>query len=179
MMLSNFPDSGISNKFVSLVKFCDHHITSEYISWLNDEEIVKHSNQRFFKHDAHSSATYLSSFTNTSNLFLAVINQSSNKMIGTMTAYIDENHNTADLGILIGEKSTWGNGFGFYSWSLLLEWLLEHQKIRKVTAGTNSENIGMLKIFQKSNMSHECTRKAQELINGKETDIYLFCRFNQ
>lgn len=178
-MLSNFPDSGISNKFVSLVKFCDHHITSEYISWLNDEEVVQYSNQRFFQHDTNSATRYLLSFTNTQNLFLAVIDNSSNKMIGTMTAYIDTHHNTADLGILIGEKSTWGHGFGFYSWSLAIEWLLEVQKIRKVTAGTNSKNTGMLKIFYKSNMKQEATREAQELIDGKATDICLFCRFSQ
>lgn len=177
-MLSSFPQSGISNELVSLVKFSDHHISKEYLSWLNDKDVVKYSNQRFLKHNKYSATKYLSNFSNTQNLFLAIFDNSKNNMIGTMTAYIDENHNTADLGILIGKKSTWGKGLGYHSWSLLTEWLLNVHKIRKVTAGANAKNIGMLKIFKKSNMKQEATRKGQELIDGQETDIYLYSRFN-
>ena len=46
-------------------------ITPEYIGWLNDQEVVKFSNQRFFKHTHKTSVNYLKSFEGTSNLFLA------------------------------------------------------------------------------------------------------------
>lgn len=178
-MLANFPESGISNETVTLVKFTENHITEKYLSWLNDKEIVKYSNQRFVKHSKESSLEYLASFLENQNLFLAILDTKTHITIGTMTAYINLNHNTADIGILIGEKSSWGKGYGYRSWCLLVDWLLDIQKVRKVTAGTSSKNIGMINILRKSNMQREAIRKSQEIFDGIETDIFLFSKFKK
>ena len=84
---------------VYLTLFALDDITPEYIGWLNDKEVVKFSNQRFFKHTYKTSVNYLQSFEGTSNLFLAIKDLSSKQTIGTMTAYISEHHQTADIGI--------------------------------------------------------------------------------
>ena len=94
---------------VVLRKFTESDINDNYISWLNNLDVMRFSNQRFLKHNLESSLQYLSSFDNTNNLFISIRRLSDDSPIGTMTAYISNNHRTADVGILI-----------LLSWSMVL-----------------------------------------------------------
>ena len=60
---------------------CD--IDEVYISWLNDSDVVRFSNQRFQVHDKRSCLRYLASFKDTANLFLSVRRSSDDHPIGT------------------------------------------------------------------------------------------------
>ena len=96
-------------------------------------------------------------------------------MIGTMTVYFST-HNTADVGILIGDKSQWGKGYGKDAWNSLLMWLENELNIVKITAGTLASNTGMLKVIKESGMSLEA-KKTHETIDSKSIDILYFSRF--
>jgi len=88
--------------------FEESDITERYLGWLNDPEVVRYSNQRFVAHDRESSVRYLRSFAGTANLFISVLSLDTQYAIGTMTAYVAIHHGTADVGILIGDKSEIG-----------------------------------------------------------------------
>jgi RimJ/RimL family protein N-acetyltransferase len=152
-------------------------IDQTYISWLNDKQAVKYSNQRFLKHDRDSCLNYFASFKNSTNLFLSVRRLEDQLQIGTMTAYISPHHGTADIGIMIGHKEVWGSGFGGDAWATLSNWLLKQDRIRKVTAGTLACNLGMLNIMERTGMHHEATRKDQEIVSGKCIDILYYAKF--
>lgn len=162
---------------VSIRVFNKHNLTNEYISWLNDPEVVKFSNQRFKAHTLQTSIQYLESFTESNNLFLSIYIQSIQKFIGTMTVYFNWHHGTADVGIMIGDKSYWKGGFGSDAFSTVVNWLIEEQKIRKVTAGTLSCNQGMIKIMSSAGMQPDGVRKRQEIVDGIPVDIQYYARF--
>ena len=147
---------------------------SEYISWLNDPEVVKYSNQRFIEHTEVSCRAYLESFMNTPNLFLMVRSLEDDLALGTMTAYVSLQHSTVDIGILIGQKSRWGNGIGYDAWQTLVNWFLEIRAIRKVTAGTIGSNKRMIRVMERSGMHCEAIRPKQEFFNGLYDDIHYF-----
>jgi [ribosomal protein S5]-alanine N-acetyltransferase len=168
----------IYGKKVILRPFKINDITDNFSSYLNDNEVVKYSNQQFIHHTKDSCTHYMKSFENTNNLYLAIEDMVSGDLFGTMTAYIDINHNTADIGILIGNKNAWGLGIGTESWSLLMNFLFESKNIRKVTGGTLQVNKGMINIMKKNGMKHEATKKGQELINNKPVNMFYFCKFN-
>ena len=48
---------------------------------------------------------------------------SDDRQIGTMTAYISVHHGTVDVGIMIGAKSVWGEGYGQDAWNTFVNWL--------------------------------------------------------
>lgn len=162
---------------VILRQFKDEHITPVYLAWLHDEEVLRFSNQRFKTHTAESSRAYLASFNGTPNLFLAIFSKDGATMVGTMTAYINEHHQTADIGILIGDRNTWGKGFGGDAWNTLLEYLLKEKKLRKITGGTLSGNKGMISVMERSGMKLEATRKDHEIVQGTLQDVLYFARF--
>jgi len=162
---------------VLLKRFVQSDIGKTYISWLNDPDVVRFSNQRFLEHDFESCLRYLASFDGTKNLFINVRNLSDERSLGTMTAYVSSHHGTADVGIMIGDKSAWGLGYGQDAWNTLTDWLLEQNGTRKITAGTLACNTGMIKLMERSGMHHEATRKAQEVINSEAVDILYYARF--
>jgi len=175
--MRNFIFDKLEGSLVELSLFTQSDITQEYISWLNDFNVVKFSNQRFIKHDFDSCQNYLSTFENNDNLFILIRTKKDKKAIGTMTAYYNKQHRVVDFGILIGDISEWGNGYGQDAWNSLISWANEVNNIRKITAGTVSTNFGMLKIIKKSGMILEATKKRHEIVENKEVDVHYFCMF--
>jgi RimJ/RimL family protein N-acetyltransferase len=167
----------ISGNKISLRNFSRPDLTERYVGWLNDPEVVRFSNQRFINHDEKSCLSYLSSFKKTSNLFLAVERIDTGQIIGTLTTYINNNHGTAEVGILIGEKTLWGLGYGQDAWDTLLHWLERQEFVRKIVAGTLRSNQGMIKLFERSEMRQEAIWGAHEILDGKPEDILLYAKF--
>ena len=176
MLHKYFPVSGSK---VSLRFFSENDINDRYLSWLNDPEVVKYSNQRFITHTFESSIAYLKTFKNSNNIFLAISPHDSSILIGTLTIYYSPQHQTADIGILLGEKSLWGNGYGQDAWDTIIKLLSRLSGIRKITAGTISTNIGMVSLMLRSGMSFEAAKMEQELLNGVPVDLHYYAKFNR
>ena len=96
-----------------------------------------------------------------------------------MTVYMDTFNNTADVGILIGDKTVQGKGYGFEAWSGVLNWLMKDLNIRKITAGTLSINKPMFAIMKKSGMEVDGIRQRHYLVNDEETDVIYMAKFNK
>ncbi|WP_137153232.1 GNAT family protein [Devosia sp. FKR38] len=164
-------------KLVTLRPFGAEDITDQYIGWLNDPRVVRFSNQRFRRHDAESCAAYLASFQHSANHFVSIRRRADDKAIGTMTAYVSLPHQTVDVGIMVGAPEVWGQGYGQDAWNTLLAWLADRADIRKITAGTLEGNIGMQRLMQRSGMTLEARRVAQEIVEGQPQDIVYYARF--
>ncbi len=172
--MSKFP--GLSDGKVTLRAFTQADIAPAYLGWLNDPEVTRFSSQRFRQHTPESCEQYLASFAGTPNLFLSIRDAADDIPIGTMTAYRNPHHGLADIGIMVGERSRWGGGYGQAAWDLLSDWLLANGT-RKLTGGTLAGNRGMVRIFERSGMHLEATRKDHEIVDGAPMDIVLYARF--
>lgn len=169
----------ITGERLYLCPFTESDITADYIRWLNDPEVVRFSNQRFRRHDEKSCLDYLRTFADSDNLFLAIHLSDDKRLVGTMTAYVSSQHGTADMGLLLGERGLWGQGFGLEAWNLLLNHLLQVRRLRKITAGTLRCNVGMTRIMERSSMRMEAVRSQQELVDGEPQDVLHFAKFRE
>jgi [ribosomal protein S5]-alanine N-acetyltransferase len=167
----------LSGHQVTLRPFRATDITPAYLGWLRDPEVVRFSNQRFRTHTEENCAAYLASFHGTANLFLSVVRHADERPVGTMTAYVSAQHGTADLGILIGDRTCWGRGFGLDAWQTLMDHLFQHAGLRKITAGTLRPNVGMVRIMERAGMHLEGVRERQEIIEGVPVDALLYASF--
>lgn len=168
----------IETERLMLQPFQASFITENYVGWLSDPEVVQFSEQRHTKHTKASCQAYLESFDGTSNYFFAIFTRSDQEHIGNINAYVDEQNQVADVGIMIGERSAWGKGYGAEAWRALCEFLFA-QGIRKITAGTMAANKGMLKIMEKTGMQEDGRRKAQFLLDGEPVDLVYAALFNK
>ncbi len=169
--------SVLEGRRVRLRPFSAPDITPAYLGWLQDPEVVRFSNQRFRTHTAETCHAYLISFNGSPNHFLSICDRETEAMLGTMTVYRSAHHGTADIGIMVGERRVWGKGIGADAFSTVMATLLGSGEIRKVTAGTLSLNIGMIRIMEKAGMQHEATRHAQEIVEGVPVDVVYYARF--
>lgn len=163
---------------LTIAPFTESDISDRYISWLNDPEIVRYSEQRHRIHTRESCISYLNVVDASPNYFCAIRLKSGGEHIGNILANVDFPNRTADLGILIGERSAWGKGFGFDAWSLLMQELLVNQRYRKVTGGCMSENQGMIAVMKRAGMRHEYTRLRTFLLDGREVDCVHYAAYS-
>ena len=162
---------------VSIRLFTENNITDDYLNWLNDPAVVKYSNQRFTQHTHQTSLDYLQTFVNSEHLFLTVYLKEREMYVGTMSVYISTAHETADIGIMIGDRTCWGDGIGGDAWNTILTWLLDVVAIRKATGGCLRDNKGMAKIMINSLMQTDGVSIEQELVDGQPQDIMYFAKF--
>ena len=147
-------------------------ITQNYVGWLNDQSLMRYSNQRFLDHTLATSRSYLATFAETDNLFLAICD-TGDQLVGTMTAYRNMNHQTVDLGILIGKEFT-GKGFGKSAWETVVSYFMSDRLTRKITAGCASPNLPMIRLAEGCGMVLEGRRVDQEVYDNVPVDILLF-----
>ena len=158
--------------------FSEKYLTERYISWLNDPEIVKYSEQRHKKHTFESCQQYMKSFNGTLHYFWAIISRDKQLgHIGNINAYVDPINLIADIGILIGERSVWGLGYGYESWIAVCGYLFEKVGLRKITAGTLSVNSRMLSLMNKAGMVKDGKRNRHYLFEGAEVDLIYMALF--
>lgn len=170
------PSLHLVGQRIRIDTFAEADLTLAYVDWLNDPEVVRYSNQRFRQHDLDSCRAYFESFEGSANRFFSV-KSLEGQAIGTMTVYQSVPHGTADMGIMIGDRASWGGGFGREAWNVLLDWLLSQSDVRKVTAGAVACNRSSIRMIEQSGMLLEGVRRAQEIIDGEPQDVMLFGKF--
>ena len=167
----------IEGELTSLRVFNDSDITPTYIDWLNNPQVVRYSNQRFYKHTKETCHQYLASFCCTSNYFFAIHEKLNKKVIGTLTIYQNVYHQVADIGIMIGDTKFWGRGMGLDAFSATVKFLDASGQIRKITAGTMAKNKAMLRIMELSGLELEAVRRDHELLDDEPVDVAYYARF--
>lgn len=159
---------------VRLQLFDESHITDNYLAWLNDPVVVRYSSQRFIQHTHETSAKYLASFVDTENLLLAVYIKETGRYVGTMSVYFSKAQQSADIGLMIGDPSCWGQGVGGDAWRTVLCWLIDVAQVSAVTGGALRRNTGMVNIMVNSGMQLVRVDPAHALVEGQLEDALYF-----
>ncbi len=150
----------------------------KYISWLNNKELLKFSNQRFENQNIKKLRNDFYLLKKNKNIFLKILTKE-NQFIGTIIGWINKNHKSCNLGILIGDYRFKSRGYGLDSWKTAMNYLFRDLKLRKVFAGTIILNKPMLSIFKKSKMKFEGKFKKHEIIGKKYQDLVYYSKFKK
>ena len=165
---------------VRLVPFGERHLTGRYLGWLNDQGLMRYSEQRHRTHTLASCRVYWQSFVDSPH-YLWALEETAEGLghIGNLNAYLDPPNGLADLGILIGEIRGRGKGLGLIAWRLAVEFLFRHTATRKISAGTMALNAPMLRLMERSGMIADGRRRRHYLVAGQETDIVHMALFRE
>ncbi|HUL00985.1 MAG TPA: GNAT family N-acetyltransferase [Nitrospirota bacterium] len=169
----------IETKRLRIEPFSIKHLTARYVSWLNDPEVVRYSEQRHRRHSLESCKEYFESFQGTPNYLWAIIQKECGIHMGNINAYVDVNNKVADIGILLGEKDEWNKGYGLEVWKAVITYLFDSGCIRKISAGTLTSNRGMINIMVRSGMVEDGRRVRHYLFDGQEIDALHFALFRK
>ncbi len=152
----------------------------KYYNWLCDYEVIKTLNLPSYVLPVSRSTVedYIKEVSRSdSDVFLAIYDKHTDNFIGTLKiGAISRLSGTADIGIMIGDRSFWGKGIGTSAISLSVEYCFNRLGLRKVTAGLMSINPGMKKCFEKIGFKQEACFRQQDFFEGGYVDhIYLGC----
>ena len=159
----------ISTARLTLKQFDESFLTAKYVSWLNDKTLMQFSEQRHKLHTIDSCQIYWKDQLILGNLFLAIVRKEDECHLGNITATVDKNKSSADLGILIGEELAIGQGYGKEAWCALMKFLYFEKGIETITGGAMAVNFPMISIFKSCGM----------MLVKKQCNYFKFNRENQ
>lgn len=173
MILPNiqFP---IKSKKVALFQIKDGDVDEDYVAWLNDPFVNQYLESRFDKHTIESTTRFVTLMLESeTDLLLGIRDVDSGKHVGNIKlGLFNKYHRTAEIGLLIGDKSVWGKGLATDALGMVVD-LARTLEMRKLTAGCYSSNIGSKRVFEKIGFEVEGVRKAQVLSNNRAEDLTL------
>lgn len=92
------------------------------------------------------------------------------ELAGTIGAYdYDAETDSIEIGCSIARRF-WGKGFASEAVKAVLDYLLEEEKIGRVTAWCAADNIGSLRAMEKAGMRQESREEGALEIGGKKYD---------
>lgn len=162
----------------SLFVLTPEHVTETYVSWLNAPEINRYLESRFETHTVESTRAFVATMLASPNsLFLGIKSHQLGRHVGNIKlGPIDWYHETADIGILIGDKSAWGKGIATSSIKAITEIARNRLQLRKLTAGCYASNMASKRAFEKAGFVFEGVRPSQYLLDGAPQDLVLIGR---
>ncbi len=125
--------------------------TSEYLGWINDEETTKGLVTGTFPSNMDDLKSYLSQVSNDAKtvMFAICLNETHRHVGNIKLDNFDWISRTAELGVLLGAKDTWGKGIGTESCRLLLHYAFDQLNLRKVSLTVYENNPGALHLYEK------------------------------
>ena len=161
------------------VKLSD--VNKNYIKWMNDKYINQFMETRFRPHTLSDIQTFVNQMMESDNvLFLAIVDIEINYHIGNIKlGPISKYHQRGDISFFIGEKDYWGKGIASEAVSLLTDYGLNQLNLIKICAGSYSNNIGSIKVFEKLGFIKEGILKKQFYSDGDMVDEICFAKFSK
>lgn len=155
-------------------------VNENYYRWMNDPEVIKYIESRFFPVSIEALEEYVKEKDkDKDSIFLAIIYKENQKHIGNIKlGPINRIHRLADIGIIIGEKDYWGKGCAAESIRLISNYAFRTLNLHKLTAGCYKGNVASGKAFEKAGFIKEGVRKAHVFSEGKYQDILQYGLIN-
>ncbi len=150
-------------------------VTESYVSWLNDSATNKYLEARHTHHTLDSCKSFVADMNESKNQYLfGIFLKSNNKHVGNVKlGAIDQNHCTAHIGILIGEKSQWGKGFATEAIKAITSWGFESLNLKKIEAGCYDENLASLRVFLKAGFQVEGFLRSHSSLGHRRVGCFL------
>jgi RimJ/RimL family protein N-acetyltransferase len=143
--------------------------SDEYCGWLNDPEVNKFLATK--SADKQGLIDYiLSKNLQSDAMFLGIFLRENNKHIGTIKLEpIDLETKKAVIAIMVGDKKSWGNGYGGEAMKILMEYAHEKLSIDTMELGVVGANLSAINSYKKLGFV-EVKRELQAVQYG--TNVY-------
>jgi RimJ/RimL family protein N-acetyltransferase len=172
----------ISGETIYLTPFTEKNFNDDYIGWLGDIEVIRYlGREEYFSPTPKNEIyQYVEDMWNSDFIEFYAIYTVSNKFIGTTKInFVNEQglkNKICDIGIMIGDKSSWGKGFASEVIHVISKFAFSSLNVNKLTAGAISPNIGVIKAFLKNGYKEEGRlRKCVNVQNELMDHVLLGC----
>ena len=160
-----------NNCYLKILKEKD--ITKEYVSWLNDEEVIKYTDIRFSKQNTINIKNFVKKKFSSNSDFLFGIYFDEIHIGNIKIGEIRWHHKKGEISFFIGNKSFWGQGIATLAVTKVLEFATIKLKLEKVTAGYYVINKASESVFKKCGFKVEGKKINDAVFDGKRIDVVI------
>jgi len=148
-------------------------VSDNYISWLNDYEVMKFTEQKYHKHSKGDVEKFVNQkFESKSDFLFGIFYE--NKHIGNIKlGPILWEHRSAVITYFIGEKSYWGNGIATIVVEKVVNFGITDLSLEKIHAGYYSNNYASGKVLANCGFKLEGERTKSLIFEGKRVNYVL------
>ena len=163
----------LSGKDIYLRGLVEADAQGPYPTWFNDTEVCRGNSHHVFPHSAEGALLYIRQTRGTDRrLILAIIRREDEAHIGNITLdSINYINRTAELTIIIGDKTAWGKGYGREAARLICGHGFSTLNLNRIAAGTFEDNEGFRKIAAYLGMLEEGRRRQGAYKDGRYVDV--------
>lgn len=167
-----YKDGSVSIRLLTL-----DDVSIEYLSWLRDPEVCQYLESRWSVYTMEDLTNYVKSVNDGNNFLFGVFLD--NKHIGNIKiGNVNWIHRFADVGIMIGDKSIWGRGYGTKAIELATEYAFNELNLHHLIAGIYANNIASYKAFLKAGYREIGRFTKRRFFRGIYVDEILMERVN-
>lgn len=166
---------------ILLTPLTESHVSDTYQHWLIDPEINRNLETRFVIPSLDSMRAYVTSMRLSSDTyFFGIISKETGGHCGNIKlGPINRHHLSASVGLIIGDRNSWGKGMATEAIDLLTKWAFSTLSLRKLTAGSYRGNVGSIRAFEKCGYRIEGTQRSQVVTtDGTRGDVILLGKTN-
>lgn len=153
----------------------DEDAGERYLGWLCDPEVVKYLEARHQTHTLESVARFVSAHTEgRADPLFAICLREGDRHIGNIKlGPVDRPNGSAWVGLLIGERDCWGQGYATESIALTVAHAFGPLGLRRLSASAYAVNVGSIRAFERCGFAREGALRGAALFEGAPMDVVL------
>jgi len=169
-------ETPLTDGFV-LLKGLDKSVVSQvYLSWMQDPEIICYLESRFVRHTEDSLLAFIRAMQMSPTALLTGI-YLEERHVGNIKLEVNMAHARGEIGILIGDKKSWGKGVGRRAIMLIADYAFGSLGIAKLSAGCYENNIGSIKALKGAGFEIEAVRRQHFIEEDRRVGGVYLARF--
>jgi len=165
----------IVGKRIYLRILSSEDVGDDYVKWMRDEETVRFLESKLKTYTLEDLKEYVKIINKShADSLFGIFLRENNEHIGNIKiGGMDQVHQHGHVGIMIGDKNSWGKGCGKESIQLVTEYAFEELNLNKLIAGISANNIGCYKAFLKAGYNEAGRLKRHMFYKGEFVDKIL------
>jgi len=148
-------------------------VSEKYVGWLNDYNVTKYTEQRYFLHTSESVSDFVSSKYNSKNDLLLGIFLEKLHIGNFKLGPINWKHMKTEVSFFIGDKSVLRKGVATECLQSVIKYAINKLDLKKINASYYEKNVASAKVFEKCGFKIEGVRREEFICEGKRVNSIL------
>lgn len=145
-------------------------LSQNYVNWLNDKDVTEFMSNTGI--DKKELKIYLEKLKNPPKYFWGIIIKKNYQHIGNLKIDpINVKKKRGEYGIMIGDKSSWGKGYGAEASNMALNYCFDELGLEKVLLGVLNKNINAINMYKKIGFKKLYTKKNHFTLRNEKYDF--------
>ncbi len=156
------------------------NMSADYIGWLQNPEVSRYLETRHSAQTREGIAKFVEDMlASDKDLMMGIFLKEKKKHIGNIKlGSVNWRYGRADIGIIIGDMTCWGKGYGTEAINCLCRIAFDTIGLRRVEAGAYAGNKASIKSFLKADFRQEGVQRGRWIVDGKPEDGVLLARLS-